>query len=141
MSDSFRFIEEKSISALVHLADRGKMFEVIFIDGNHRFDDAFVDFKLSAELCPMGGCIILDDMWMPAIRKAVAFIRSNRKDFEELKTPVSNIAAFRRIGEDARPWYHSEEFFDPFDMRRAIRRLTPAFLRRGAKAIMRFVKP
>lgn len=139
MSDSFRLIEEKSVSALVHFADRGEMFEVIFIDGNHRFDDVFVDFTLSAELCPMGGCIILDDMWMPSIRRAVAFIRSNRKDFEELKTPVSNIAAFRRIGEDEREWNHYVPFFD-IDMRRAIRRLTPAFLRRGAKAIVRFVR-
>jgi predicted O-methyltransferase YrrM len=141
MSDSFRFIDEKSQPALVHFADYGERFEVIFIDGNHRFDDACVEFTLSAELCRMGGCIILDDMWMPAIRKAAAFIRSNRKDFEELKTPVSNIAAFRRIGEDTRPWYHYEEFFDPFDMRRTIRRLTPAFLRRRAREIGRFVRP
>lgn len=139
MNDSFRFIEEKSVSALVHFADRGEMFEVIFIDGNHRFDDVFVDFTLSAELCPMGGCIILDDMWMPSIRMAVSFIRSNRKDFEELKTPVSNIAAFRRIGEDAREWHHYVEFSDRVK-RRAIRRLTPAFLLPGAKAIVRFVK-
>lgn len=138
-SDSFRFIEEKSVSVLVHFADRGEMFEVIFIDGNHRFDDVLVDFTLSAELCPMGGCIILDDMWMPSIRMAVAFIRSNRKDFEELKTPVSNIAAFRRIGEDAREWNHYVEFFD-INKWRTIRRFTPAFLRRGAKAIVRFVR-
>jgi predicted O-methyltransferase YrrM len=110
MSDSLRFIEERSVSALVHFADRGETFEVIFIDGNHRFDGAFVDFTLSAKLCPMGGCIILDDMWMPSIRRAVTFIRSNRKDFEEFKTPVSNIAAFRRIGEDTRAWDHYVQF-------------------------------
>ena len=124
MSDSFRIAEVKSATALVHFADRGEKFEVIFIDGNHRFDDALVDFTLSAELCPRGGCIILDDMWMPSIRRAVAFIRSNRNDFEELTTPVSNIAAFRRIGEDSREWHHYAEFFDPYDMRRVIRRLT-----------------
>jgi len=112
MNDSFRFIEAKSISALVHFADRGETFEVIFIDGNHLFDGAFVDFTLSAELCPVGGCIILDDMWMPSISRVAAFIRSNRKDFEELQTPVSNIAAFRRIGEDTRDWRHYVEFFD-----------------------------
>jgi predicted O-methyltransferase YrrM len=138
MSDSFRLIEEKSISALVHFADRGEMFEVIFIDGNHRFDDVFVDFTLSAELCPMGGCIILHDMWMPSVRMAVAFIRSNRKDFEEI-TPMSSIAAFRRIGEDAREWHHYVEFFD-IDKWRTIRRLTPAFLLPLAKAIVRFVR-
>jgi predicted O-methyltransferase YrrM len=136
MSDGFRFVEEKSVTALAHFADRGEMFEVIFIDGNHRFDDALVDFTLSAGLCPNGGCIILDDMWMPSIRRAVAFIRSNRKDFEEIKTPVSNIAAFRRIGEDARAWGHYVEFSDPlksFDSyaKRAIRHFTPALFRRG----------
>ena len=119
MSDSFRFIEEKSIPALVHFADRGKMFEVIFIDGNHRFDDVLVDFTLSARLCPMGGCIVLDDLWMSPIRRVVAFIRSNRQDFEELKTPP-NIAAFRRISEDARPWHHYVSFFGPSDVLRAI---------------------
>jgi predicted O-methyltransferase YrrM len=130
MSDSFRCIEEKSVSALVHFADRGEMFEVIFIDGNHRFDDVFVDFTLSAELCPIGGCIVLDDMWMPSIRMAVAFIRSNRKDFEEIGTPISNIVAFRRISEDARKWQHYVKFED-INTRSAIRFLMPAFLRRG----------
>jgi predicted O-methyltransferase YrrM len=139
MSDSFRFIEQKPVSAFVHFADRGEMFEVIFIDGNHRFDGAFVDFTLSAELCPTGGCIILDDMWMPSIRRVVAFIRSNRKDFEEIKTPVSNIAAFRRIGEDAREWQHYVEFFE-IDKRRAILRLTPPFLLPLTKAILRLVR-
>jgi hypothetical protein len=141
MSDRFRFIEEKSLFALAHFAERGKTFEVIFIDGNHRFDDAFVDFTLSAELCPMGGRIVLDDRWMPSIRRVVTFIRSNREDFEELKTPVANIAVFRRIGEDKRPWHHYVNFFFDTDafcflMLSAIRRLTPYFLRRGAKAII-----
>lgn len=142
MSDSFCLIEEKSVAALVHFANRAEKFEMIFIDGNHRFDDALVDFTLSAELCPMGGYIILDDMWMPSIRRAVSFIRSNRKDFEELKTPTRNVAAFRRVGEDTRAWNHYANFF--FDsaasrlvMLNAIRRLTPAFVRRAAKAIVR----
>jgi predicted O-methyltransferase YrrM len=140
MSDSFCFIQEKSVSALVHFADRGETFEVIFIDGGHRFDDAFVDFTLSAELCPMGGCIILDDMWMPSIRRAVAFIQSNRKDFEELETPVLNIAAFRRIGEDTREWQHYVEFFDT-DHRQPNSTSHSGFLRRGVKAIVRSLTP
>ncbi len=136
MSESFRCIEEKSVAALVHLAERGEMFEVIFIDGYHRFDDVLMDFTLSAELCPMGGCIILDDMWMPSIRMAVAFIRSNRKDFEEIRTPLSNIAAFRRISQDARDWQHYVKFED-IDKRNAIRRRVPALLRRRTRAVLR----
>jgi len=112
MSDSFRFLEQKAGSALTRFADRGERFDVIFIDGSHRFDDVLVDFTLSAEVCPLQGCIILDDMWMPSIRQAVAFIGSNRRDFEEINTPVTNIAAFRRIAEDTRKWDHYIDFFD-----------------------------
>jgi hypothetical protein len=144
MSDGFRFIEEKSVAALAHLADRGELFDVIFIDGNHRFDDAFVDFTVSAKVCPVDGFIIPDDMWMPAIRLTVAFIRSNRKDFEEIKTPVTNIAAFRRIGGDAREWRHYVVFFGCrryHDLRLAIGSLTADSLRRGARAVVRLPRP
>ncbi len=156
MGASFRFIEARAASALVQLADCGETFEVIFIDGNHRFDDVLVDFTLSARLCPVGGCIVLDDLWMSSIRRAVAFIRSNRQDFEEIKTAVANIAAFRRIREDERPWHHFVDFFGPSDVLRAILRLeffdttdilrkmirhTPVSVRRGARAVIRFVKP
>jgi predicted O-methyltransferase YrrM len=141
MNDRFRLIREKSVAALAHRADARETFEVIFVDGNHRFDDVLVDFTLSAELCPVGGSIILDDMWMPSIRRVAAFIRLNRTDFEEIKTPIRNIVAFRRIAEDTRDWNHYVEFSDTHtleqDILRAIRRFTPAFLRGGAKAIVR----
>jgi hypothetical protein len=103
----------------------------------------------------MGGCIVLDDLWMPSIRRAVAFIRSNRQDFEELKTPP-NIAAFRRIREDERPWHHFVDFFGPSDVLRAVLRLeffdrndvlrkmirhTPSSARRVARAILRLGRP
>jgi predicted O-methyltransferase YrrM len=142
MTDSFGFIEEESASVLVHLAKQGRTFEIIFIDGSHRFDDVLMDFRLSAPLCSTGGCIVLDDMWMPSIRRAVSFIRSNRKDFVELKTGLSNIAAFRRIGDDARPWNHYEQFF--FETHSlswltvaAVRAMTPRILRRAINRSLR----
>jgi predicted O-methyltransferase YrrM len=144
-SGSFRYIEKMSPSALVYLADHGEIFEVIFIDGSHYFENALADFTLSAGLCPIGGYIILDDALWPSIHRVVAFIRSNRKDFEELKTPVGAIAAFRRIGEDTRKWEHFVEFFNPlasyYDVQCLMRTLTPTFVRRGIRAIARFVRP
>lgn len=140
MIDSFGFIEEKSAPVLLHLAEQGRMFEIIFIDGSHRFDDVLMDFTLSAPLCSTGGCIVLDDMWMPSIRRAVSFVRANRKDFTELKTGFSNIAAFRRIADDARPWNHYEQFFlETHSLSwlavSAIRGITPRVLRRAMKSI------
>ena len=83
---------------------------MIFIDGNHRFDDTLVEFTLCAQACKMGGYIVLDDMWMPATRKAVSFVRQNRKDFSEVAMPVLNLAAFQRIAEDNRNWDHFCDF-------------------------------
>lgn len=107
MEQSFRHILERSVPVLGDFARRGELFEFIFVDGNHRFDDALVDFTLSAEVCPVGGYVVLDDLWMPAIQRAVSFIRKNRYDFVEVPTPIVNIAAFKRIAGDTRNWdYH-----------------------------------
>jgi hypothetical protein len=109
-SDGFRFINKNSFPALVDLAAAGERFEVVFIDGSHRFDDALIDFTLAAELCPLGGYVLLDDMWMPSIQRAASFIRRNRTDFAEVATPISNIAAFKRTGHDERQWNHHVDF-------------------------------
>lgn len=108
--EHFQFIEEPSSHALVRFARAGAEFEVIFIDGSHLFDHALLDFTLSAEVCPRGGHIILDDLWMPSIQRVAAFVRTNRGDFTQMPTPIANIAVFRRIGDDTRDWTHFAEF-------------------------------
>lgn len=110
MERVFRHIKERSYPAMTDLARKSEMFDFIFIDGNHRFDDALVDFTLSSEVCANGGHIVFDDMWMDAIQRAVAFVRLNRKDFSEVQTPIRNIAVFRRIAADKRNWDHYLEF-------------------------------
>lgn len=108
MQHAFELIAERSVPAMADLKRKGEEFEFIFIDGSHRFDDVIVDFTLSAQVCPVGGYIALDDMWMPAIQKAAEFIRMNRKDFVEIETPINNIAVFKRIDKDRRRWdYHT----------------------------------
>jgi predicted O-methyltransferase YrrM len=110
MEKSFRLIEEKSFLAIPRLISDETQCDVIFIDGNHRFDDTLVEFILCALACKMGGYIVFDDMWMPSIRKAVSFVRRNRKDFSEVATPVPNFAAFQRVADDKRDWDHFEDF-------------------------------
>lgn len=108
--ERFRFIEERSFAALTRLADHSECFDIIFVDGRHFFEVVVTEFALSAELCSMGGYIILHDMWLPAIQRAVAFIRANRADFGYVETPVANIAVFRRSGTDDRPFTHFVDF-------------------------------
>ena len=110
METSFQLLQEYSTVALARFAAQKETFEFIYIDGNHRFDDVLVDFTLAAEVCPMGGNIILDDLWMPSIQTVASFLRTNRTDFREIPTPVANIAQFERIAPDRRPWDHYEQF-------------------------------
>ena len=112
MASSFRFIKDLSFPALVDLGRAGEEFDIIFIDGGHKFDDVLVDFTLASKLCPKDGYIVLDDLWMPSIRKAAAFLRTNRKDFLSVETRMKNIAVFQRVGPDTRLWDHFQDFIN-----------------------------
>jgi predicted O-methyltransferase YrrM len=107
---SFEFTQETSILALTRFAREQRKFGVIFIDADHTFDGVLIDFSLASLVCDPGSYIILDDMWMPSIQKAVSFIRSNRQDFTVLPSPVTSLAVFRRTDTDKRKWDH----FVPF---------------------------
>ena len=48
-----------------------------FIDGDHRFEAVFVDLYFMTRLLRPEGLIVMDDMWMPSIRTAVAYAERN----------------------------------------------------------------
>ncbi len=102
----FRLVEDRSDRVAADLARQGSRFDLIFIDGNHRYDDVLTDFYLYAQLCSIGGLIIFDDMWMQSIRAVVDFVRTNRLDFREICSPVGNISIFEKTAEDGRDWTH-----------------------------------
>jgi len=106
----FTLIEEPSATALARLGGEGRRVQLAFIDGDHKFDSVLVDFALTARLCDVGGVVVLDDLWMPSVRRAVSFLRRNREDFEEESTGSRTAAAFRRVGDDRRPWDHYRRF-------------------------------
>lgn len=106
----FTMIEDRSDRVATDLARAKQTFDVIFIDGNHRFDDVLADFYLYAPRCAKAGYIIFDDMWMNSIQTVVAFVRANRKDFAEIPTAERNIAVFRKTGHDTREWNDFHEF-------------------------------
>jgi hypothetical protein len=104
------FHEETSALTLSKFAKDERQFDLIFIDWNHKFDSAIIDFSLAAPVCALNGYIVLDDAWMPAIKKALAFIRLNRKDFSEIPSLLPSVAVFRKTGTDERKWDHFVQF-------------------------------
>ena len=68
LREGVTFVGESSHTALPRLVSEGKRYDLIFIDGCHLFDGALVDFFFSDQLLPVGGHLVFDDLWMPAVR-------------------------------------------------------------------------
>lgn len=112
-AQSLEFCWGESQYVLPRLCDRGEQFDLIFIDGGHRYDDVFVDFHYSRRLAAAGGSIVLDDTWLPSIRTVVAWVETNLADqWRRLQAPSDlSLAAFESLARpDGRRWDH----FMPF---------------------------
>lgn len=66
-------LEERSETAMARAFLERRVFDFAFIDGDHRFEYAFVDTFFARRLVPAGALIVLDDAWMPAVRKCAGF--------------------------------------------------------------------
>lgn len=84
--------EQLSSLALPQLVEEGLKFQLIYIDGSHRFEDVLCDFYFARCLADLGGYILFDDSSDVEVAKVVRFIRSNLQDFFE---PIP-IAQFHR---------------------------------------------
>jgi predicted O-methyltransferase YrrM len=79
LEDHLRFIEAPSHEALPRLLEEGVELDFAFIDGAHLFDFALLDFFYIDRLLRVGGIVAFDDLWMPAIRRVISFVLTNRK--------------------------------------------------------------
>jgi predicted O-methyltransferase YrrM len=108
-----RFIDDRSELALPELVRSGEQFDLIFIDGNHLFDGAMIDTYFALRLIKPGGLIVLDDVWMPAVRKASAFFVNNQVCTRESvfsEGGKERLHALRPNHEHVREWDHFAEF-------------------------------
>src|SRR4051812_30692453 len=77
VEDVVEVIEEESQLALPRLVGEGRTFDFAFVDGDHRFEGAFLDIYFMTRLVRSGGLVVVDDMWLPAVRVAVAYCERN----------------------------------------------------------------
>jgi predicted O-methyltransferase YrrM len=77
VEDLVQVIEEESQLALPRLVSEGREFDFAFVDGDHRFEGVFLDLYFMTRLVKPGGLVVVDDMWMPAVRTAVAYAEKN----------------------------------------------------------------
>jgi predicted O-methyltransferase YrrM len=111
MDPFFQFIPDYDMFAIPELAEKNQKFDVIFMDGDHRFDYVLLDFTLCDHIISDNGYIILHDSSMPSIKKAVKFIKKNRSDYQvqkDLSSPQMLIV--KKISDDKRDWNHYRSF-------------------------------
>jgi predicted O-methyltransferase YrrM len=77
VEDMVEVIEEESQLALPRLVGEGREFDLAFVDGDHRFEGVFLDLYFMTRLVRPDGVVVVDDMWMPAVRTAVAYVERN----------------------------------------------------------------
>jgi predicted O-methyltransferase YrrM len=84
-----QLLEETGVSGLVehyaqesqlvlpHLLCKERVFDLAFVDGNHRFEAVFADLYYLGRLVRAGGVVFLDDYQLPAVARAVSFYVTN----------------------------------------------------------------
>lgn len=70
-------IEEPSQSVLARFAQDGRRFDFVFHDGSHLFDALMTDLYFINRMLPENGVIVIDDLWMPSVRRAASFLITN----------------------------------------------------------------
>ena len=111
MKDLLDFRPDFSHNVLPALVKEDRKFDFIFIDGDHKFDGVLVDFYFGDLLLEKGGLLLMHDTWMRSTRLVMSFIRTNRKDYHKLKTPLRNLALYQKIGTDDRSGMYFREFY------------------------------
>ena len=88
-SEALETLEQAGVRALVELYSEGseivlprlhaegRSFDLAFVDGNHRFEGVFLDLVYCGRLLSPGSVVFVDDLQLPAIRKAVRFCLAN----------------------------------------------------------------
>jgi predicted O-methyltransferase YrrM len=72
------FIDEPADIALpMLLRERRGTYDLGLVDGDHHFDNAFIDCFYLYQLLKPGGTLAVDDVWMPAVDLVVRYLTTN----------------------------------------------------------------
>ena len=96
-TERVEFVAESSHTALTKLDGE---FDVYLIDGAHGFPFPVLDWYLAHDRIKVGGALLVDDAYIPAVNALVSNLRQMRGwKFEG--APGGRTAVFRRIASDA----------------------------------------
>jgi predicted O-methyltransferase YrrM len=90
---------EFSEFVLPRLLEANQLFDFIYIDGSHLFENVLIDAFYSAKLLNDGGLVAFDDCSDPHVAKVITFLRSNLSDsLQEIMPSSLKTSAARLVG-------------------------------------------
>lgn len=107
-------IEQDSLLALPGLVAQGQVFDFGFVDGGHLFEHIFCDTLYMTRLVRPGGLIVLDDMWMPATKRALSYFTTNLGLIHENPSDTTPGRRFGVLRLPEKPVERAWDHFVPF---------------------------
>ena len=83
LSEYVQVREQLSSLELPQMVRDGLKFQLVYIDGSHRFEDVFYDFYFVRYLTDIGGYVLFDDASDSEVAKVVRFVCSNLNEIFE----------------------------------------------------------
>lgn len=87
-----RHYDQPSFHVLPELHQQGRTFQLIFLDGSHQFELAFLDTLYADLLLDIGGFLVLHDSRLPSVRKILSYLLRWRSGQIELVKPHTTVA-------------------------------------------------
>lgn len=99
--DRFTLVERLSQFYLPEYASNNpNTIGFVFIDGEHTFDNIFIDFYYIDMILYVGGIVVFDDIWLKAVQQIKSFILKNRNNYEEIPVDIKyNMFVFKKLKE------------------------------------------
>lgn len=76
--EMFNWIRGCSDQVLPQMVAQNQQYDFSFIDGNHRFEGALLDFYYIDQMTPVGGLVVFDDADWPSVRRVTRFALRHR---------------------------------------------------------------
>jgi predicted O-methyltransferase YrrM len=107
-----KLIEELDYLAMPKLVEEEKLYDLIFIDGNHLFDYTLLDLHFANKLLKVGGMIVVDDTKHENVKMACKFFEANYQNFGKIKNGINMETqnSYVKFAEDVRPWFFHIDF-------------------------------
>jgi len=95
---NFKFICGSSTEELPNLVNGINHFDLIFIDGAHRYPFAEIDYHYTEKKLRVGGYLVLDDVQLPSVRNLFLFLKKEKN--WRLEIVIDNTAFFVKFAEE-----------------------------------------